>query len=146
MGRKFTEAPDISVMVNQPNNGYLVIVMQDDGVTVQSHCKQSDAFQGLLKATANLFVAMANSVSPLPDIENGLTGKSFSEVRAHMDALVQVQREFTARLAKEVSIAATAQQFTRKGMPEGLAQMLVSSIIEERDTDEEDESEEDESE
>jgi hypothetical protein len=123
------DSPKVTVICDRPVEGFTALVYLKDGLVVKSEAKSSDAWDGFIKAVSNLIVDIASDLEPMPDVEDKPTKKDLAQVHKHVGALRYLHSKFADALAEQISIAATAQQFTKDGMPEGMAQMLVGGII-----------------
>lgn len=121
--------PKVTVICDRPIEGYATMVFMKGGMVVKSEAKSSDAWDGYIKAVATLIADIAGDLEPLPNVKGMPTEEDLAQVRKHIAALKYLHSRFNSALAEQISIAATAQQFTRNGMPEGMAQAVVSGII-----------------
>ena len=123
--RRNEDAPQVTVMVDRPIEGFAAMVFLDGGMLVKTECKQSDAFDGYIKAVAALIVNMAKDMEPMPDINGMPTEENLVQLKKHMTALKFLQDRFSHYLAEQISIAAAAQQFIKDGLSESDAQNMV---------------------
>lgn len=124
------DSPQVTVICDRPVEGYTVLAYLKNGVVVKSESTHSDAWDGFIKAVASLIVDIGADLEPMPDVKGMPTKEDLAQVRKHISALKYLHSKFAEALAEQVSIAATAQQFTKDGMPEGEAQDIVRVIIE----------------
>ena len=123
------DEPKVTVICDRPVEGYTTLVYLKDGMVVKSEAKSSDAWDGFIKAVAKLIVDIAGDIEPMPDVEGMPTEEDLAQVKKHIAALKYLHSQFNKGLAEQVSISATAQQFTKGGMPEGMANAIVGGII-----------------
>lgn len=121
--------PKVTVICDRPVEGYTTLVFLKDGMVVKSEAKSSVAWDGFIKAVSSLIVDIAGDMEPMPDVEGMPTEEDLIQVKKHIAALKYLHSQFSEALAEQISIAATAQQFTKDGMPQGMAQAVVSGII-----------------
>lgn len=118
----------ITIISNEPNNGYIALVFTDKGVNMNSDCSLKDAYNGLIQIAADVIIDVASSTTPPPSVKTENEEDYDKKATEHIKELDRVIGKFTKQLKERVMIEATASQFKSTGMDDIFAHMLVEGM------------------
>lgn len=116
------ECPEITVISSKPNNGYLALVFTEDGVMFTSNCSREDAYNGLLRITADLLLECVESIEQLPE--------SKDDVDKFMNVMMKAHLAYSTHLRDQMGKLMIEKRLVKSGMPELLANLIASRLEE----------------
>lgn len=133
------ECPEITVISSKPNNGYLALVFTEDGVMFTSNCSREDAYNGLLRITADLLLECVESIQKIPEAE------AEEDIDKFLKVMMKAHIAYSTHLRDQMGKLMIEKRLVKSGMPELLANLIASGLedISERLSKEQDETEND---
>lgn len=117
------ECPEITVISSKPNNGYLALVFTDDGVMFTSNCNREDAYNGLLRITADLLLECVESIQQLPESKE-------DDIDKFMNVMMKAHLAYSTHLRDQMGKLMIEKRLVKSGMPELLANLIASKLEE----------------
>ena len=121
------DTPNITLICDQPNNGYLAMVFTDKGIIISSKCKQGNAYDGLVHAVSDLLVDMSEKLKSKPEL-NDDTMKEGGAVDEYIDALQSVHARFMEDVQSRMIIESTARQMEAVGLDKTFASLIAEGM------------------
>lgn len=118
------DTPNITLICDQPNDGYLALVFTDKGIVISSKCKQSNAYDGLIYAVSDLLVDMAEQLKSKPEL-NDDTMKDGGAVDEYIEALQSVYGKFMKDVKSRMITESTARQMEALGFDRIFANLIA---------------------
>lgn len=115
------ECPEITVISSKPNNGYLALVFTEDGVMFTSNCSREDAYNGLLRITADLLLECAESIQKIPESKE-------DDVDKFMNVMMKAHLAYSTHLRDQMGKLMIEKRLVKSGMPELLANLVASRL------------------
>ena len=123
--------PEISVFTTFPNNGYLALVFQDNGVAFTANCKKKDAYEGLLEVCANFLLDIIDDVRPdVQELKKSpeISDEDMEKIDRYATAVAAAHSEFCQALGSRLSIGSVTKQLEASGLPHIFAKMLATGM------------------
>lgn len=123
--------PEISVITTFPNNGFLALVFQDNGVTFAADCKKKDAYEGLLEVCANFLLDIIDDVRPdVQELKQGpeMSDEDMEKIDKYATAVAAAYSAFCQALESRLSIGSVTKQLEASGLPHVFAKMLATGM------------------
>lgn len=123
--------PEISVFTAFPNNGYLALVFQDNGVAFTANCKKKDAYEGLLEVCAHFLLDAIDDVRPnIQELKQNpeMTEEDMEKIDRYATAVAAAHAAFCQALESRLSIGSVAKQLEANGLPSIFAKMLATGM------------------
>lgn len=121
------DKPNITLICDQPNNGYLAMVFTDRGIIISSKCKQGNAYDGLVHAVSDLLVDMAENLKSKPELTDD-TMKDGGAVDEYIDTLQLVHSKFMVDVQSRMIIESTARQMEAVGLDKTFANLIAEGM------------------
>lgn len=123
--------PEISVFTTFPNNGYLALVFQDNGVAFTANCKKKDAYEGLLEVCANFLLDIIDDVRPdVQELKKSpeISDEDMEKIDRYATAVAAAHSAFCQVLGSRLSIGSVTKQLEASGLPHIFAKMLATGM------------------
>jgi len=123
--------PEISVFTTFPNNGYLALVFQDNGVAFTANCKKKDAYEGLLEVCANFLLDIIDDVRPdVQELKQSpeMSDEDLEKIDRYATAVAAAHSAFCQALESRLSIGSVTKQLEASGLPHVFAKMLATGM------------------
>lgn len=123
--------PEISVFTAFPNNGYLALVFQDNGVAFTANCKKKDAYEGLLEVCAHFLLDAIDDVRPnIQELKQSseMSDEDMEKIDRYAAAVAAAHSAFCQALESRLSIGSVAKQLEANGLPSVFAKMLATGM------------------
>lgn len=123
--------PEISVFTTFPNNGYLALVFQDNGVAFTANCKKKDAYEGLLEVCANFLLDIIDDVRPdVQELKKSpeISDEDMEKIDRYATAVAAAHSAFCQALESRLSIGSVTKQLEASGLPHIFAKMLATGM------------------
>jgi hypothetical protein len=118
----------ITIISNEPNNGYIALVFTDKGVNMSSDCSLKDAYNGLIQVAADVIIDVASGITPPPSVKAKDEEEYDKKATAHIKELDKILEKFTRELKERIMIESAASQFKSTGMNDTFAHMLAEGM------------------
>lgn len=122
------EKINVEVFCNTPNNGNLTLIFTDKGTLISSKCKKDDAYNGLIFATTDLLIDIAEMLAET--IVETVEGEDEEDkqAKALATAMAEVRDSFMNSLSDAMMVEAGKRALAAKGLPEPFASMLAEGM------------------
>lgn len=115
--------PNITVLCNQPSNGYLALVFTDEGMVMTSRCKVPDAYDGLVKAVSDLLLDCVDDV-----LSKHKKDQDEDEAEVYAAAMAVVHKSFSKSVQERMAVALTERRLQESGLSPMFAAMLAEGM------------------